>query len=130
MTASEQPKCVPPEGTESRTSHWIETPNGNQRIAQWYDEYGDRIWYIANAPNGLAASVAHARGYRYLAPVDPPHTGQHVAALVEALKARRDDLEFIRMVLVNNLEEPERRAFWRAVEGRNNAIAALAKVQP
>jgi hypothetical protein len=38
----------------------------------------------------------------------------------EALKQAEESFEFIRLQLVGNLEEPERSAFWRAVEARNS----------
>lgn len=49
--------------------------------------------------------------------------------LVKALEAARSGFENIRLVLINHLQEPERKAFWRAVQGRDDIDAALAKVK-
>lgn len=68
------------------------------------------------------------------APTDPHHGGRifnaygSTDALREALHVAEQNFEAIRKVLVNNLVEPERSAFWLAVRARDAARTALAGV--
>ena len=47
-------------------------------------------------------------------------------ALVDALKDAERAFEFIRFALVENLDEPERSAFWKAVQLRDDIRSKLA----
>jgi hypothetical protein len=53
------------------------------------------------------------------------HTPVRSSGLEEVLKQAEATFENIRTILINNLNEPERRAFWRAVKGRDAIRAAL-----
>ena len=46
-------------------------------------------------------------------------------ALTKALSDAAAVLEEIRLILIRKLDEPERKAFWKAVSGREAARAAL-----
>jgi hypothetical protein len=56
---------------------------------------------------------------------DLSHTPVRSGGLEEALQQAADSFENIRKILINNLNDPERRAFWQAVKGRDSARAAL-----
>lgn len=60
----------------------------------------------------------------YTAPPPPAPAGE-VERLREALGVAEQSFERIRMRLISQLDEPARSAFWKAVEGRNKARAAL-----
>lgn len=49
-----------------------------------------------------------------------------VPALVKALEETEKSFEVIRQMLIGNLNEPERSAFWRAVQQRDAVRADLA----
>ncbi len=78
-----------------------------------------------SAKDTLAGVNAHLRMlHRRTAPPSPAPAGE-VERLREALGVAEQSFERIRMRLISQLDEPARSAFWKAVEGRNNARAAL-----
>jgi hypothetical protein len=72
-----------------------------------------------------AAKAAAQADYerRILSVLSQPHPADE--RVVEALREAESAFEEIRLILVHNLHEPERSAFWKAVSARNAIRAAL-----
>lgn len=88
----------------------------------------------------VVKSVLEAAGYSE-AMIAPPAAGVHavpsglvadaqVAGLRRALQNAETAFEAIRLILIKNLGEPERSAFWKAVSGRDEASRALLEAAP
>ena len=70
-----------------------------------------------------AAIATAINAYLEAAPSPSPAPG-----VVEALREAAERFEEIRLLLVHHLHEPERSAFWKAVDGRTKCQAALASL--
>ncbi|WP_421696877.1 hypothetical protein [Ancylobacter sp.] len=67
--------------------------------------------------------------YRVVTPYPTAVDRALLDEMVKALVACEKQAEEARMILINHLEEPERQAFWKAVNIRGLARAALAKAR-
>lgn len=80
---------------------------------------------------GDSHATAYAAAIRALLPADAPDElaalRAEIERLLEALKDSEIKFEAIRRLLINELKEPERSAFWNAVTGRDFIRAALAQ---
>lgn len=88
-----------------------------QMIIEWVDGSKGGDWKTG-LPNIIQRRIDRLDGNAY----------GSTDALREALHVAEQNFEAIRKVLVNNLVEPERSAFWLAVRARDAARTALAGV--
>lgn len=112
----------------------------------WLDVDNDKTAYPSIDEAKAAAQshwvTAHAAAFgevsaNFMAIATPPTESaltesnrlltEEVERLRAAIDASRLSFEAIREILIHNLDEPERKAFWLAVQGRDDARAALAK---
>ena len=82
-------------------------------MADSFEDYRDTVRQVAAAREETIARLIRER-----------------EALRKALQRSEYEFETIRQILVGNLTEPERTAFWRAVNARDATRAALASLEP
>lgn len=62
--------CVPPEGTEDGSYHWIKQPHGKPEPMQWALEHPSlgSTWWSINDDRGIDPERAVELGWRYIGP--------------------------------------------------------------
>jgi hypothetical protein len=76
--------CMPPEGTELGTIHWVLHPESGLRVWKWHSQRG--MWGLGHY--AMTPEDAYERGWIYVGPAEVPDAARQDADLAELKRLR------------------------------------------
>lgn len=114
---------------------WHDDPRGGlQAIGAGMARYRVKndLWYLENDLMGEGGVAAAQADYerRIRSAIAAPAAPEPAPDVVEALRQAADRFDEIRLILIKHLDEPQRSAFWKAVNGREFCRRAALEGKP
>ena len=82
---TQQPACVPPEGAEDASSHWVQHSSGLSTVWRWRI-LSNAGWCLPGTNEQTLPQDAYAAGWRYSHPASPTDATDLAAARAENAK--------------------------------------------